>query len=244
MPVAASAFRRWATAAALPGNTAALARAIGVARPTLQKQLIRGRVQEAVVVAASRAIASNPIEALSSFTEYADLMDGTRPPLLTEVLSQVTLDDLLLELMRRRQPANARTLAAMHDWPAPPLADGLRRWIDAVDPGDLRRALAERLAVATTNLSTQITTNKLGPAALVEAARIANTSLVSGLAVGGLVTLEEAGWALAARQHTVLQLHDSALLDLIASRVSAAQRTARRVDAEEVAARRIQDALG
>lgn len=244
MPVDASAFRRWATTAELPRNTAALARAIGIPRPTLQKQLIRGRVQEAVVIAASRAIGSKPVEVLSRFAEYPNLIDGVRPPLPAEVLSQIAMDDLFLEWLRRRQPVNARALATMQTWPTPPLADGLRQWIDAVDPGDLRRTLAQRLAVAPANLSTLITTNKLSPQGLVEAARIANTSSVSGLAVTGLLTLEEAGWTDAARQEAVLLLRDSALLDLITSRVNAAQRSARRADAEEVAARRIQDTLG
>ncbi|MGC5172042.1 hypothetical protein ACLQ2Q_15455 [Microbacterium sp. DT81.1] len=244
MSVAAGAFRQWAAHAGLPGNTAAIAQVIGLARPTLQKQFIRGRVQEGVVIRAARALRLDPVGVLSQFPEYADLGAGVRPPLAVEVLSQVTVDDALLELLRRRRPDNGQTLATMQTWPEPPIPDGLRQWIDAVDPGDLRRTLAGRMAIAPSNLSAQITTNKVAPRALVEAARIANTSLVSGLAVAGVVTLDEAGWTRNARAAAMTQLRDSALHDLVTSRIAAAQRAARRLEADEEAAQRIRDTLG
>ncbi len=128
MSVAAAAFKHWASTVDLPSAALPLARAIGVSRTTVQAQLLRGRVRENVVVAAARAVGMEPVVALSSFDEYAELHDSMRPPLPVEVLSQVTLTDALIELLRRRSPA---ALSGVHVWEDPPQPDGLRTWIDA-----------------------------------------------------------------------------------------------------------------
>ncbi len=241
MSVAAAAFKHWASTVDLPSAALPLARAIGVSRTTVQAQLLRGRVRENVVVAAARAVGMEPVVALSSFDEYAELHDSMRPPLPVEVLSQVTLTDATIELLRRRSPA---ALSGVHVWEDPPQPDGLRTWIDAVDPGHIRRDLAERLGIAPPNLSAQITSNKMRPRHLVEAARIANTSLTSGLAVGGVITLQEAGWPEGARSHAITHLSDVALNDLVQARLAAAQRGARRLAADSAEARRIEETLG
>lgn len=243
MSVAAAAFKRWASQAQLPSNTGALARAIGIGRPTLQAQYVRGRVQEWVLIKAARTQRLDPIRALVAFDEYSDVALSTRPS-LAEVLSQVTLDDAVAELIIRRQPERASAAAALHIWPDPPIPDGVRQWIDAIDTGTLRRELGERLGMASSNLSAQITSNRLTPLGLAEAARLAGASPITGFAVAGLLTLEEAGWAPPARQDAVAALRHSALLDLISARISLAQRTARRSEADDDAARRIQDTLG
>lgn len=241
MSVAAAAFKHWTSTVDLPSAALPLARAIGVSRTTVQAQLLRGRVRENVVVAAARAVGMEPVVALSSFDEYAELHSSMRPPLPVEVLSQVTLTDASIELIRRRNPA---ALSGLHVWEDPPQPDGLRTWIDSVDPGHIRRDLAERLGIAPPNLSAQITSNKMRPRHLVEAARIANTSLTSGLAVGGVITLQEAGWPEGARSHAITHLSVVALNDLVQARLAAAQRGARRLAADSAEARRIEETLG
>lgn len=241
MSVPAAAFKQWVSNVDLPSAALPLARAIGVSRTTVQAQILRGRVRETVVVAAARAVGMEPVVALSSFDEYVDLHSSMRPPLPVEVLSQVTLIDATIELIRRKNPA---ALSELHVWEDPPQQDGLRTWIDAVDPGHIRRDLAERLGIAPPNLSAQITANKMRPRHLVEAARIANTSLTSGLAVGGVITLQEAGWPKGARSHAVMHLSAVALNDLVQARLAAAQRGARRLAADSAEARRIEETLG
>lgn len=241
MSVAAAAFKHWASTVDLPSAALPLARVIGVSRTTLQAQLLRGRVRENVVVSAARAVGMEPVVALSSFDEYAELHGSMRPPLPIEVLSQVTLTDASIELIRRRNPA---ALSGLHAWEDPPQPDGLRTWIDSVDPGHIRRDLAQRLGVAPPNLSAQITSNKMRPRHLVEAARIANTSLTSGLAVGGVITLQEAGWPEGARSHAITHLSAVALNELVQARLAAAQRGARRLAADSAEARRIEETLG
>lgn len=244
MSVAAVAFRHWASTVDLPSGALPLARMIGVNRTTVQAQLLRGRVREAVVIAAARAVSVEPVVALSSFDEYNDLHRGMRPPLPVEILSQVTLTDASVELLRRRNATYGDAIAAVQIWEDPPQPDGLRTWIDAVDSGHIRRELAERLGIAPPNLSAQITANKMRPRHLVEAARIASTSLTSGLAVGGVITLQEAGWPDSARSHAVTHLSDVALNDLVQARLAAAQRGARRLAADSAEARRIEETLG
>lgn len=243
MSVAAAAFKAWATRAQLPGNTGALARTIGIGRPTLQAQYVRGRVEEWVLIKAARAHHFDPVTALAAFEEYSDV--SAAPPSLAEVLSQVTLDDVLVELLHRRLPARADAAAALHVWPDPPIQDGVRQWIDAIDAdGTLRRNLGSILRMASSNLSAQITSNRLTARGVAEVARLAGVSPATGFAVTGLLTLEEAGWPPRARQDAVEGLRDSALLDLISERISYAERAARRRDADEDTAHRIQDTLG
>ena len=244
MSVAAAAFKNWASEADLPAGALPLAKAIGVNRTTVQAQLLRGRVREATVIAAARAVNLDPVTVLATFDEYDDLRRGMRPPLPREILSQVTLSDATVELLRRRNTTYGDALASVHVWENPPQPDGLRTWIEAVDPGHIRRDLAERLGIAAPNLSAQITANKMKPRHLVEAARIANTSLTSGLAAGGVITLEEAGWPRDARSHAITHLSNVAFGDLVQARLASAQRGARRVASDIAEAQRIQETLG
>jgi len=114
--VAAAAFKHWASTVDLPSGALPLARAIGVNRTTVQAQLLRGRVREAVVIAAARAVGVEPVVALSSFDEYDELHREMRPPLPVEILSQVTLTDASIELLRRRNTAYGDAIAAVHLW--------------------------------------------------------------------------------------------------------------------------------
>ncbi len=244
MSVAATAFKHWLSTVDLPTGAFPLARAIGLNRTTVQAQLLRGRVREAVVVAAARAVGVKPVAALSTFDEYAELERQMKPPLPIEVLSQITLADATIELLSRRNRAYADAIAPVRVWEDPPQPDGLRTWIDAVDPGNIRRELAERVGIARPNLSAQITANKMRPRHLVEAARIADTSSTSGLAVGGVITLAEAGWPDGARDHALTHLSPVALNDLVQARLASAQRSARRLAADSAEAHRIEETLG
>lgn len=228
----------------LPSGVLPLARAIGVNRTTIQAQLFSGRIRETVIVAAARAAGVEPVSALSSFDEYDELEHQMRPPLPVEVLSQVTLTDVTVALLGRRSRTYGAALDQVHVWEQPPHPDGLRTWIDAVDPGSIRRTLADRLGIAPSSLSAQITANKMAPRHLVEVARIANTSLTSGLAVGGVITLQEAGWPEGARAHALTHLSDVLLNDLVQARLAGAQRGARRSAADGAQARRIEETLG
>lgn len=244
MSVAASAFKRWAAGAGLPERTAPLARAAGVNRSTLSAQLLRGRVRESIVIAACRSAGLSPVEALSSFDEYDELSAGVRPPLHVEVLSQVTLTDAMVELLSRRDAGYGELLRPARQWQDPPQFDSVRNWLDAVDPGTIRQELGDRFGISPSNLATAITENKLRPRQLVEAARIANTSLTSGLAAAGVLTLAEAGWPEGARAHALSRLRDVALIELVQARLVGTHRGARRRAADLDAARRIQDTLG
>lgn len=244
MSVGAAEFKSWAASVGLPSAVLPLAKTIGVKRTTIHAQLLRGRVREAIVVTAARAVHVDPVAALSSFEEYNDLQHGIRSPLLIEVLSQITLTDAMLELIRRRNKIYGAAHGAIQIWEDPPQPDGLRTWIDAVDTGHIRRDLADHLGIAASQLSVQIVTNKMPPPHLVEAARIAKTSLTSGLAAGGVLTLEEAGWPEGVRSNAITHLPDVALNDLVRDRLATVQHGARRLAADSAEAHQIEETLG
>lgn len=244
MSVGASAFRRWAVEVGLPESMAPLARAVGMGRTTLSAQLLRGRVREVVVIQASRTLGLDPVESLSAFDEYGELASGVRPPLHVEVLSQVTLNDAMAELLARRDDRYGSLLRPPRQWEDPPQHDSVRNWLDAVGPGTIRQTLSERFAVSPSNLATAITENKLRPRQLVEAARIAQTSSTSGLAAAGVLTLAEAGWPDGAREYALGRLRDVALIELVQARLAGTLRGARRRAADQDAAQRIQSTLG
>jgi hypothetical protein len=242
--VSAIAFKQWATDAGLPVGAAPLARLIGVSRTTLQAQFLRGRLHESIVVSAAREVATDPVVVLATFDPYEDLLQSVMPPTPREILSQVTLVDAVVELVSRSNEQYAAALSPVHRWEDPPQPDSIRNWIDAIDPGDLRRELATRIGMAPSNVSTAITANKLKPRALVEAARIAGTSSLTGLAAGGLLTLQEARWPDDARRASISALAIVDLNELVQARLSSSQRAARRLAADAESARRIEESLG
>ncbi|ALD14372.1 hypothetical protein GW571_15215 (plasmid) [Clavibacter capsici] len=244
MSVSASAFKRWAAESTLPSATSPLAQVIGIGRMTLQRQLVSGRVREETVIAAARAGGMSPVTALSAFEEYEGLERGMKPPSPAEVLSQVTLDDASVALLRRRGGRAAALLGDGGSWEDPPQPNGLKAWIDAVDPGGIRLQLAERLGMSPQQLSREITGNGMRPRHLIEAARLAHTSLTSGLAVAGVVTLQEAGWSADARDQVVSRLSEVELIELVQARLATAHRAARRRAYDDAAARRIEENLG
>jgi len=244
MSVPSSEFRDWARLVGLPTAALPLARALGASRSTLQAQLLRGRVPEVQVVTAARAAGVAPAAALTAFDRYADLADLPIAPSTAEVLAQVELADALVALVGRQIDGSREALVGVHEWRDPPQPGSVRNWLDAVDPGALRATLAERWRIAPSNLSAAITSARLRPSQLIEISRIAGTSWTGGLAAAGILTLEEAGWRHGARPEALARLSDVDLNDLVADRLSAAQRDARRLAADRDAAHRIHDTLG
>ena len=244
MSVPSGEFRAWAASVGLPAAALPLARALGVSRSTLQAQLLRGRVPEAQIVAAARVAGVAPVDALTAFDRYADLRGPTIEPTPAEVLAQVELADALVVLLDRQAPGARAALSGVRGMADPPLPGSVRQWIDAIDPGGLRATLAERWRMAPSNVSAAISASKLRPSQLVEIARIAGTSWTGGLAAAGVLTLEEAGWRRGARSDALTRLSDVDLNDLVADRLAAAQREARRLAADTEQAHRIQDTLG
>ncbi|UKF26693.1 MULTISPECIES: hypothetical protein [Clavibacter] len=242
--MSAAAFKRWASDTPLPSATSPLAQAIGVGRMSLQRQLVSGRVREETVIASARSVGLDPVQALSVFSEYEDLSRGVKPPSLGEVLSQVTLEDATAALLRRRGGLHAARLSGGWIWQDPPHPDGLKSWVDAVDPGSIRMQLVERLGMSPQQLSRDITGNGLRPRHLIEVARLANTSLTSGLAVVGMVTLEEAGWPVDARDQAIDRLPELELIELVQAKLAIAHRVARRRADDDAGARRIEENLG
>ncbi|RII94852.1 hypothetical protein [Clavibacter californiensis] len=244
MSVSAAAFKRWAAESALPAATLPLAKEIGVGRMALQRQLVSGRIREETVIASARAVGIHPVGALSTFEEYGDLHRGVKAPSIDEVLSQITLDDASAALLRRRGGRHAALLGEEQTWEDPPQPNGLKAWIDAVDPGGIRLQVAESLGMSPQQLSRDITANGMKPRHLIEVARLAHTSLTSGLAVAGVVTLQEAGWPADARDQAVGHLSEVELMELVQARLASAHRVARRRADDEAAARRIEENLG
>ncbi|MBF4625798.1 hypothetical protein [Clavibacter sp. VKM Ac-2872] len=203
-----------------------------------------GRVREETVIAAARAVDTNPVRALSAFQEYDGLEQGMRAPTMAEVLSQVTLDDASAALLRRRGSRHAALLSGEAAWADPPQPNSLKAWIDAVDAGGIRLQLTERLGMSSQQLSRDITGNAMKPRHLIEAARLAHTSLTSGLAAAGVVTLQEAGWPADARDRAVERLSEVELIELVQARLATAHRVARRRADDDAAARRIEENLG
>jgi hypothetical protein len=175
-------------------------------------------------VKAARAASASPVEALSTFSPYEDVLASMRPPALREVLSQVNYVDVSVELLARSRSEYQGAVAAYEPLGLPTL-DSVRAWIDAIDPGDAAGRLAAEAKLSPSNISTQLSANKLSPSLCVLASRIAGVSSVSGFVVTGLVTPEEGGWSPRARQEALSGLEDVDLLGLMAAKSQVAHRT-------------------
>lgn len=232
MALSAQEFNGWLLAHHLPNGTSDLAKLLGLNRATLNKQRLRGRVSEAIVVGIARAAKINPVTALSEFEQYRGLTEGIQPPTDAELLSQMTYVDVTVELLKRSRADIARRLAD-YDLSGIPHEDSVREWIDAVDPGDLRRQLAASAGLQLSNLSALLTDNRLPPEIAVTAAKLAGTSTVSGLVIIGLITPEEAGWPLYCRENSFTRMDDLALIDAAEAKLKHLRRkTKKKVDAD------------
>lgn len=232
MAVSAKAFQGWRAMAAPLESTADLCRLAGIKRSTLAQQLVRGKVSVSTVVKAARACDQDPVEALSYFEEYRDLLAGSRPPTNSELISQVTYV-CILELVVARSKQPAASPDALPELCAFPHRYSVRGWFDAVDPGDLRQQLSARTGVAPQNLSAQLSAGRLASRLAVEAARIAGVSLTSGLVATGLLTPDEGGWPPRGRERALAELSDADLVLLARDRLEALGKVLKKVETDE-----------
>lgn len=225
MAVSGSDFKQWLEGRGITTSASELSRLTGLHRVTVGNQMRRGNVPESTVVGVARAFEIDPITALSDFKEYEDLDTRPRSPTAAEVLSQVHHADLMVELQyRTKSDLFKRDEKVRIDFPH----DGSHRaWIDAIDTGDVRHDVAEKTDTAITYLFTQLSENKLTPIQAVTAARVSETSLVSGLVVVGLITMEEGDWPKDARETALKVMKHDELVELIQQRLNLLQRRLR-----------------
>ncbi|NOJ60966.1 hypothetical protein [Arthrobacter sp. 260] len=216
MTITAHEFQRWSDAK-IPGRSVReISQATGLKWTTLHQQIVRGKVSEATVVAIARAYEFSALEELSSFEQYTDLALGTKPPTDAELISQVHYLDILREVLVR---ADELLPFMPGDLRAFPHTDSTRAWIDAIDPGDLRTAMATRLGVTTSTFSSRL--KRTLPADIaIDVARYAGVSLASGLVVTGLLTEQEGDWPPEARLNALQAQSDSDLLSIATQKLA------------------------
>lgn len=227
MPLPGAELLAWLETNGYPTSVSELSRAISLPRGTLRNQMARNSVAEGTVVALARHFGANVLRALGAFETYAGLAEDSRGPAPVEVLSQVHYADVLAELLARsgREGASGlrgRALVGI------PHEESVRSWLDAVDNGELRRRISEETGVATNNISTQLTHNRLSPELAYAASRLAGVSPASGFVVTGLITPAEGLWPARAREDALLEASDEDLLAVAQNRLSMLQRLVRR----------------
>lgn len=227
MPLPGAELLAWLERNGYPTSVSELSRAISLPRGTLRNQISRNSVAEGTVVALARAFGGNPLRALGAFEAYAGLANESRGPMPDEVLSQVHYSDVLAELLARSgregvAGLRGRALVAI------PHEESVRSWLDAIDTGELRRKVSEETGVATNNISTQLSHNRLSPELAYVASSLANVSLASGFVVTGLITPAEGLWPARAREEALLEASDEDLLAAAQDRLNMLQRLVRR----------------
>lgn len=236
MTVSAREFDVWLARAGLPTSSTEIGRRLDMRRSTIKTQRVRNRVSEEVVVALARSFNLNPLGALSEFEPYLVLQLDQPPPTKAELLSQVTHTDLFAELLSRNRADMARLIGAHYEMSRIPHPDGVRAWIDAIDPGNIRTEMSHQSGVATTNLSTMLSENRMAPELALLASTIAGVSQVSGLVVTGLLTPPEANWPPLGRENALRDLDDLDVIDFTDQRLKGLRRRVKRkLDAEETA---------
>lgn len=233
MPISAVAFNEWLVKSGLPEGASELSRLLKMKRTTLINQRTRGHVAVSTVITAARAARLNPLDALASFEPYVALIEDRKPVTTAELLSQVSHVDAVVELLSRIRADFAQALGVT-PMEAVPHDGSVRNWIDAIDPGELRRHVSAKGGISLSNLSALFTDNRLPPELAIIASRFAGVSSTSGLVVSGLVTPSEADWPLYGRENALSELGDLELINLVSSRLAALHRqTKKKVDAEE-----------
>lgn len=234
MTVSTREFDAWLDRAGLPTSSTEIGRHLDMRRSTVKTQRVRNRVHENVVVGLARSFNLSPLRALAEFDPYLALQGEQPRPTEAELLSQVTHTDLFAELLSRNRADMARLIGAHYEISSLPHPDGVRSWIDAIDPGNIRSEISHQSGVATTNLSTLFSENRLPPELALLASTIAGVSLVSGLVVTGLLTAEEAGWPLLGRENALRDLNDLDLIDLTDQRLKNLRRRVKKtLDAQD-----------
>ncbi|MCC3274163.1 hypothetical protein MUK71_00640 [Arthrobacter zhangbolii] len=232
MAVPAKSFQSWRAAIAPGESNADLCRRTGIKRSTLAQQIVRGKVAEITVVRVARAYGRNPVEALSDFEEYSDLLSGPWRPTTAELVSQVSYVCILKMILARAtqggvESASGGEIAEFGH------RNAIRSWFEAVDPGDLRQQLSAKTGVAPQNISAQLSAGRLAPELAVEAARLADVSLPGGLVAIGLVTPGEAGWPEGGQESALASLSDSELVLLARDRLDALGKAMRKLEHDD-----------
>lgn len=225
MTVSATELKAWLGHFSLSASPSALSAATGLNRGTLRNQLLRGSVAEATIVAIARTYNLGVVRSLAYFTPYTDLESRPLRPTFQEVMSQTHLADLMAELQSRQSqrhyPRNIRNGFSLIDLPH----DGsVRSWIDAIDPGDIRKLMAQETGANVAYIANQLSENKLNPPLALAASRAGGVSLASGFVVTGVITPDEGGWPIRAREEALLEAPDDALVEIIAARIRVLQR--------------------
>ncbi|MBG6226557.1 hypothetical protein IWX63_003156 [Arthrobacter sp. CAN_A2] len=234
MTVSAREFDAWLDRAGLPTSSTEIGNRLSMRRSTIKTQRVRNRVSEEVVVALARSFNINPLGALSEFELYLGLQNTQPPPTRAELLSQVTHTDLFAELLSRNRTDMAHLIGAHYEMSPIPHPDGVRAWIDAIDPGSIRTEMSHQSGIATTNLSTMLSDNRLAPELALLASAIAGVSQISGLVVTGLLTTAEANWPSMGRENALRDLDDLDVIDLADQRLkSLRRRVKKKLDARE-----------
>ena len=233
MAVPAKSFQSWRAAIAPGESNADLCRKTGIKRSTLAQQIVRGKVSEITVVRVARAYGRNPVEALSDFDEYSDLLSGPWRPSTAELVSQVSYVCILKMILARATQGGTAGHEAGNNIAEFGHSNAIRSWFEAVDPGDLRQRLSAKTGVAPQNISAQLSAGRLAPELAVEAARLANASLPGGLVAIGLVTPGEAGWPEGGQESALASLSDSELVLLARDRLDALGKLMRKLEHDE-----------
>ena len=241
MAVPAKSFQCWRTAVAPGESNADLCRRTGIKRSTLGQQIVRGKVSEITVVSVARAYGKNPVEALSEFEEYADLLSGPWRPSAAEVISQVSYVCILQVVLARSIGGEASPFPDLAKYPH---RNAIRSWFEAVDPGDLRQRLSAKTGVAPQNISAQLSAGRLAPELAVEAARLAGASLPGGLVATGLISPDEAGWPRGGQEDALNALTDSELLFLARDRLDSVGKQIRKLEHDQENERTLLENLG
>lgn len=225
------AFAAWLAMVGAPSRSGELAPLIGENAGKIRAQRIRSRVSWSVVVAVSRALGRNPVRDLQGFPVFA-AVDAVQPS-AREALSQVQVEDVLLEISKRRRTQIARMVgAAGYELQSFPFDDSTRYWFDAIDSdGTLRAKLIDATTLDKASLSRAVSANTLTPEQAVTAATLAGGTPTVGLVITGLVSSAEAGWSPTLRDTALIESSDTELIDLADARLRTLRR---RIRAEQV----------
>ena len=220
MSISTAELRAWLSGESLPTSLTALSKMTGISRETLKNQSDRERMAEATVIEIARASGRHPISVLSCFSTYTNISSNRRGPSRAELLSQIHLTDLMVEFLARTSKPRA---AHIHHPRLPlmpfPHPGSVKAWIEAIDPGTIRKAMTLETGVTASNLSSQISQNRLSPSLAYAASRAGNVSPASGFVITGLLTPDEAGWAPRAREVALQEVTTAELVEVVSVRL-------------------------
>lgn len=224
MPLDSAPVRRWLDSVAPGAAISQLATQSGISRITLHQQLRRGHVPEASVIAIARSLGMPPLEVLASFEEYVDLVPAE--PAAVEAPAFIDWPELLVAVGHLYRGIDVLE----EDLGDHIFVDGSRVWVDAIDPGSLRKLVCESEGLTSSNLAASLRGVLKAPLA-VTFARLAGTPISSAFVVSGSLTPAEAGWGPGARGRALGERPLPELLEVVETRVAAAQKFEKRVHA-------------